>query len=180
MSSYVADIDKDGADEIITTSREQNDFITIFKYDKVAKKFNKILNDLSSKWATQFNMRTTRYPIFNVGNENSNQMFSVIMGDSAVGNNPSQPYNFTKYTYATYDFNNKNISTKTLSRDSIFIPVKYSKEDADDYYKFSTHEVLSVYKMDIDKNGEEEFVAGGFYQNNYDYKNKDLLMDGEF
>ncbi len=170
MSSYIADVDKDGADEIITTSREQNDFVTVYKYDKGAKKFIKIMTDLSSKWANQFNMRTTRYPIFNIENENSNQKFSVIMGDAAVGNNPSQPYNFTKFTYATYGYDDKIIKTNTLSRDSIFIPIKYSKEDADDYYKFSLHEVLSVYKMDIDKNGEEEFVAGGFYQNNYDLK----------
>lgn len=170
MSSYVADIDNDGADEIILTTREQNDFVVVFKYDKINKRFSKISPEVSSNWANRFNMNTTRYPIFNVGNENTKNGFAVIMGDSAIGNNINQPYSFNKFSYATYNFSSKAITTKTLSRDSIFIPIKYSKEDADDYYKFSLHEVASIYKMDIDKNGEEEFVAGGFYQNNYDIK----------
>ena len=90
MSSYVADIDNDGADEIILTTREQNDFVVVFKYDKINKRFSKISPEVSSNWANRFNMNTTRYPIFNVGNENTKNGFAVIMGDSAIGNNINQ------------------------------------------------------------------------------------------
>lgn len=170
MSSYVADVDNDGSDEIIATTREQNDFVVVYKYDKTTKNFLKINAELSSKWASRFKMNVTRYPIFNVGNENSKNGFAVMMNDSAIGNNIGQPYNFRKFTYATYDYTSKIIKATTLSRDSVFIPIKYSKEDADDYYKFSLHDVPSIYKLDIDNNGEEELIAGGYYQNNYDIK----------
>jgi len=45
--------------------------------------------------------------------------------------------------------------------------MKFSKQDADDYYKFILHEKITAQRMDIDKNGEEEIVVGGFYMNNY-------------
>jgi hypothetical protein len=78
-----------------------------------------------------------------------------------------QPYNFRTFTFAKYDFSTKKIQTYSLNRDSIFIPVKYSKEDSDDYYKFNIHEKISAYEMDIDDNGDKEIVVGGFYMNNY-------------
>jgi hypothetical protein len=175
MSAYTSDIDKDGTDEIVLTAKEPNNSINVYKYNKTTKKFFKIETDLTSVWNTTFNRNKTRYPIFNVANTNNQNEFAAMMFD----NTPSSDYvyNYNKFTYAIYNFSNKKITSYTLNRDSILISKKYSKEDADDYYKFSLHDIISVYKMDIDKNGEEELVAGGFYQNDY-YVNKQRFAYG--
>ena len=166
----MADIDKDGADEIIATDRGPS-YVLVYKYDKTKKKFYKINSDLTEAWGKRFVNSVSRYPLFNVANENDQNGFSVILFDSSFSksiNEPDwQPYNFKTFTYAKYNFNTKKLETYSLNRDSIFIPVKYSKQDADDYYRFSIHEKISAYRMDIDKNGEEEIVVGGFYMNNY-------------
>ncbi|MFM1930226.1 MAG: FG-GAP-like repeat [Bacteroidota bacterium] len=173
-STYVADIDKDGADEIIATDRGP-DFVNVYKYDKSKKKFLKINTELSKTWGNRFERWVSRYPLFNVANENDLNGFSVILFDSTNSkelNEPDwQPFNFKTFTYAKYNFNTKKLDTYSLNRDSIFIPTKYSKQDADDYYKFAIHEKITAQKMDIDKNGEEEIVVGGFYMNNYYKKN---------
>lgn len=173
-STYVADIDNDGADEIIATDRGP-DYVTVYKFDKAKKKFYKTNADLSIAWRKRFEQGVSRYPLFNVANENNKNGFSVILFDSSYSkfiNEPDwQPYNFKSFTYAKYNFNTKKLETYSLNRDSIFIPVKYSNQDADDYYRFSIHEKITAYRMDVDKNGEEEIVVGGFYQNNY-YPNK--------
>lgn len=169
-STYVADVDNDGSDEIIATDRGPN-FINVFKYDKVKKRFYRIFNEISTTWNNRFDRWVSRYPLFNVVSSNNQNEFSVILSDSSNSkelNEPDwQPYNFKKFTLAKYNFNTKKLETTTLNRDSILIPVKYSKQDADDYYRFNVHEKLTAYKLDIDKNGEEEIVVGGFYMNNY-------------
>ncbi len=170
-STYVADLDKDGADEIIATDRGP-DFVLVYKYDKSTKKFIKINRDLSTLWNKRFERWvTTEKPQFNVANENDRNGFSIILQDSTNSkelNLPSwDPYNFRSFTYAKYDFNSKKLDTYKLNRDSLFIPVKYSKQDADDYYRFVIHEKITAQRMDVDKNGEEEIVVGGYYMNNY-------------
>jgi hypothetical protein len=173
-STYIADIDKDGADEIVATDRGP-DFVVVYKYDKLNKKFIKINRDLSALWAKRFERWVSRYPLFNVENENNQNAFSIIISDSSNSkeiNEPDwQPFNFKTFTYANYNFNSKKLDTYSLNRDSLFIPVKYSKQDADDYYRFNIHEKITAHKMDIDKNGVEEIVVGGFYMNNYYKKN---------
>jgi len=173
-STYTADIDKDGADEIIATGRYP-DVMNVYKYDKLKKQFYKMLPDLSKTWSTRFDPNVSRYPLFNVANSNNQNEFVTILFDNSnskqLGEPDWQPYNFKTFTYAKYDFNTKKIQTFSLNRDSILIPIKYSKLDADDYYRFCIHEKITAYKMDIDKNGEEEIVVGGFYMNNYYKKN---------
>lgn len=173
-STYAADIDKDGADEIVATDRGPG-YVNVYKYDKAKKNFYKINTDLSAAWNKRFDHWVSRYPLFNVVNANNQNEFSVILFDNSNSkelNEPDwQPYNFKTFTLAKYNFNTKLLETTTLNRDSILIPVKYSKLDADDYYRFCIHEKLTAYKMDIDKNGEEEIVVGGFYMNNYYVKN---------
>ena len=180
-STYTADVDKDGSDEIVATGRYP-DVMNVYKYDKSKKQFYKMLPDLSTAWTSRFDPNISRYPLFNVANTNNQNEFATILFDNSnskeIGEPDWQPYNFRNFTYAKYNFNTKKIETISLNRDSILIPVKYSKEDADDYYRFSIHEKITAYKMDIDKNGEEEIVVGGFYMNNYYVKSKQRYAYG--
>ena len=180
-STYAADVDKDGSDEIVATGRYP-DVMNVYKYDKSKKQFYKMLPDLSTEWTKRFDPNVSRYPLFNVVNSNNQNEFATILSDNSnskeIGEPDWQPYNFKNFTYAKYNFSTQKIETISLNRDSILIPVKYSKEDADDYYRFCIHEKLTAYKMDIDKNGEEEFVVGGFYMNNYYVKNKQRYAYG--
>ena len=180
-STYAADVDKDGSDEIVATGRYP-DVMNVYKYDKSKKQFYKMLPDLSKTWTTRFDPNVSRYPLFNVVNSNNQNEFATILSDNSnskeIGEPDWQPYNFKNFTYAKYNFSTQKIETISLNRDSILIPVKYSKEDADDYYRFCIHEKLTAYKMDIDKNGEEEIVVGGFYMNNYYVKNKQRYAYG--
>jgi hypothetical protein len=180
-STYTADVDKDGTDEIVATGRYP-DVMNVYKYDKSKKQFYKMLPDLSTAWTSRFNPNVSRYPLFNVANTNNQNEFATILFDNSnskeIGEPDWQPYNFRNFTYAKYNFNTKKIETISLNRDSILIPVKYSKQDADDYYRFCIHEKITAYKMDIDKNGEEEIVVGGFYMNNYYVKSKQRYAYG--
>ena len=180
-STYTADIDKDGSDEIVATGRYP-DVMNVYKYDKSKKQFYKMLPDLSTAWTARFDPNVSRYPLFNVANSNNQNEFATILSDNSnskeIGEPDWQPYNFKNFTYAKYNFNTKKIETISLNRDSILIPVKYSKQDADDYYRFCIHEKITAYKMDIDKNGEEEIVVGGFYMNNYYVKSKQRYAYG--
>ncbi len=180
-STYTADVDKDGSDEIVATGRYP-DVMNVYKYDKSKKQFYKMLPDLSTAWAARFDPNVSRYPLFNVANSNNQNEFATILSDNSnskeIGEPDWQPYNFRNFTYAKYNFNTKKIETISLNRDSILIPVKYSKQDADDYYRFCIHEKITAYKMDIDKNGEEEIVVGGFYMNNYYVKSKQRFAYG--
>ncbi len=180
-STYAADVDKDGSDEIVATGRYPN-VMNVYKYDKSKKQFYKMLPDLSTAWTARFDPNVSRYPLFNVANSNNQNEFATILFDNSnskeIGEPDWQPYNFRNFTYAKYNFNTKKIETISLNRDSILIPVKYSKQDADDYYRFCIHEKITAYKMDIDKNGEEEIVVGGFYMNNYYVKSKQRYAYG--
>ena len=121
-----------------------------------------MLPDLSKAWTARFNPNVSRYPLFNVANTNNQNEFVTILFDNSnskeIGEPDWQPYNFKTFTYAKYNFSTQKIETISLNRDSILIPVKYSKLDADDYYRLNIHEKITAYKMDIDKNGEEEKI----------------------
>ncbi len=172
FSAYTADIDNDGLFEIITTSQPEppsNSYIlNIYKYNNSSKSFIKIETGLSETWNKMFNSRQTAIPYLNIDRINDKNQFSVLMLDGTeIGQESMQPYSYKKITLANYNFQAKKINTYTLNRDSLLIPVKYSKQDNDDYYKFSFHEIPTSILIDIDKNGEEELIAGGYYQNNY-------------
>lgn len=164
LASYAADIDNDGADEIICAGRDP--FIAVYKYDKTNKKFIKIFTDLTAKWNSLFDMRTSDYPLFNLVGTNDKNGFTTVLRNNCQGNGGS-PYCFSDFTIATYKFSDNSLTQTKLNRDEWVIPVKYSKEDVEDVYKYNLHSVPSIYKFDIDNNGEEEIVAGGFYMNDY-------------
>jgi hypothetical protein len=81
-STYVADIDKDGSDEIIATDRGPN-YVNVYKYDKANKKFYRINTDLSDAWNKKFDHWVSRYPLFNVANSNNQNEFATIIFDNS-------------------------------------------------------------------------------------------------
>jgi len=164
LTSYAADIDNDGSDEIICAGRDP--FLMVYKYDLKTKAFFRINTELNTKWNSLFNMRTSDYPLFNmVGTNDKNGFSTILRNNCQAGGNP--PYCYSDFTLATYKFSDNSIFQTKLNRDEWFIPIKYSKADADDLYKFNLHENSSIYKIDIDNNGEEEIVTGAFYMNDY-------------
>jgi hypothetical protein len=174
LTSYAADIDNDGSDEIICAGRDP--FLMIYKYDKKTKIFYRINTELNTKWNSLFNMRTSDYPLFNmVGTNDKNGFSTILRNNCQVGGN--SPYCYTDFTLVSYKFFDNSITQTKLNRDEWFIPMKYSLADADDYYKFNLHENPSVYKIDIDNNGEDEIVTGSFYMNDYS-KGKQRYADG--
>jgi len=183
LTSYTADIDNDGADEIICAGRDP--FITVYKYDKLNRKFIIIAKDLSQKWNSLFDMRTSGYPLLNIVGTNDKNGFSAISRNNCPTNG-NQPYCYTDFTLTSYKFSDNSITQTKLNRDEWVIPIKYSHEDSVDVYKFNLHEVQDIYKMDIDNDGQEKLVTGAFYMNDYSKKKqryaygwKVLGLDGQ-
>ena len=166
LSSYVADVDNDGADEIICTSRDAQAPLVVYKYDKTNKNFIKINSELTSKWMSIFNYRNSSTPIFNLSGSNDKNKFSLILGNNCQGGGAA-PYCYTNFTIINYSFTDSSLSQINLNRDEWVIPIKYSQADTIDTYKFNLPEIAGAYKIDIDKNGEEEVVTGGFYMTDY-------------
>lgn len=169
-STYAADVDKDGSDEIIATGRHP-DVMHIYKYNKLTKKFYRSNLDLNTKWNTIFPISKSKYPVFNVGNVNNQNEFVVMFPDNSISleiNEPDwQPYNYKTFSYVKYNFSTDQIQKFDLKRDSVFISAYRSKQDADDYYKFVIHSVPSVYRVDVNNDNVDELVIGGYYMNDY-------------
>lgn len=138
MSTYTADIDGDGADEIISSSADKYNPITdswssirlsIYKYDKTLKKFIQIITEAANQFKEKVYPPISSYPVFNIIGDNNKTQFSAIALDSLT--NGFDIYDYSKFTLVNYNFSNKKIDIKTLNRDSIFIPEKFSKAGAD-------------------------------------------------
>jgi hypothetical protein len=182
-SAYTSDIDGDGKDEIICTSGENlkyiaetkswyNSRICIYKYNKSQNKFEETLSDIPILWNQYVNQNISGDPIINIIDVNDSSGFWVLALDSLIGG--VSIWDYTKFTLANYNFKSKKFNFYSIKRDSILIPEKFSKSGADvslnggdDYFKFLTHNLTYVNKIDLDKNGEMEIVVGGFYQNNH-------------
>jgi len=180
QSTYTADVDGDGADEIIATYSDRYNVatnvwtssrITIYKYDKSAKKFIEIGSDLTKLWNETFSPQHSSYPVFSITGVNNNKEFYATVLDSANGNNI---WDYRKFTLANYNFSTKKITTYSLNRDSVFIPEKFSKAGVDrpafggdDYFKFMIHGITYTSFHDLDNDGIKEIVVGGFFQNNH-------------
>lgn len=180
QSTYTADVDGDGADEIIATYSDRYNVatnvwtssrITIYKYDKSLKKFIEIGNDLTKLWNETFSPQHSSYPVFSITGVNNNKEFYATLLDSANGNNI---WDYRKFTLANYNFSTKKITTYSLNRDSVFIPEKFSKAGVDrpafggdDYFKFMIHGITYTSFHDLDNDGIKEIVVGGFFQNNH-------------
>lgn len=180
QSTYTADIDGDGADEIIATYSDRYNVetkvwtssrITIYKYDKSTKKFIEIGNDLTKLWNETFSPQHSSYPVFSISGVNNNKEFYATVLDSSNGNNI---WDYRKFTLANYNFSTKKITTYSLNRDSVFIPEKFSKAGVDrpayggdDYFKFMIHGITYSSLHDLDNDGVKEIIVGGFFQNNH-------------
>ncbi len=182
MSTYAADIDNDGADEIIASSQDKyinistNTWepirISVYKYDKKLKKFYEIEKNLSNLWNEKISPPISSYPVFNIVDAvNKNEFYALALDSLSNG---YTIYDYSNFTLANYNFITKKINTFKINRDSILIPEKYSKSGADnpknagdDYFRFMVHSFRYANKLDIDMDGEEEIILGGYYQNNH-------------
>ena len=182
MSTYAADIDNDGADEIIASSQDkyinistntwESIRISVYKYDKKLKKFYEIEKNLSNLWNEKISPPISSYPVFNIVDAvNKNEFYALALDSLSNG---YTIYDYSNFTLANYNFTTKKLNTFKINRDSILIPEKYSKSGADnpknagdDYYRFMVHSFKYANKLDIDMDGEEEIILGGFYQNNH-------------
>jgi len=182
MSTYAADIDNDGADEIIASSQDkyinistntwESIRISIYKYDKKLKKFYEIEKNLSNLWNEKISPPISSYPVFNIVDAvNKNEFYALALDSLSNG---YTIYDYSNFTLANYNFTTKKLNTFKINRDSILIPEKYSKSGADnpknagdDYFRFMVHSFRYANKLDIDMDGEEEIILGGFYQNNH-------------
>jgi len=182
MSTYAADIDNDGADEIIASSQDkyinistntwESIRISVYKYDKKLKKFYEIEKNLSNLWNEKISPPISSYPVFNIVDAvNKNEFYALALDSLSNG---YTIYDYSNFTLANYNFITKKLNTFKINRDSILIPEKYSKSGADnpknagdDYFRFMVHSFRYANKLDIDMDGEEEIILGGFYQNNH-------------
>ena len=182
MSTYAADIDNDGADEIIASSQDkyinistntwESIRISVYKYDKKLKKFYEIEKNLSNLWNEKISPPISSYPVFNIVDAvNKNEFYALALDSLSNG---YTIYDYSNFTLANYNFTTKKLNTFKINRDSILIPEKYSKSGADnpknagdDYFRFMVHSFRYANKLDIDMDGEEEIILGGFYQNNH-------------
>ena len=92
-STYAADIDKDGSDEIVAAGRYP-DVMNVYKYDKSKKQFYKMLPDFSKAWTSRFDPNVSRYPLFNVANTNNQNEFVTILFDNSLTASISNPTKF--------------------------------------------------------------------------------------
>jgi hypothetical protein len=132
LSTYVKDIDGDGLDEIIAGGR---DGISIYKYNLVTKKFDKVRQDITDSWKNNFNQRSTGNPIFIIPSENTQSGFSVLTGDSAI-TGKATPYGYNKFVHAKIDFKTATINKTYWDRSEWYINANRSNADSADYFKF--------------------------------------------
>ena len=139
MSTYAADIDNDGADEIIASSQDkyinistntwESIRISVYKYDKKLKKFYEIEKNLSNLWNEKISPPISSYPVFNIVDAiNKNEFYALALDSLSNG---YTIYDYSNFTLANYNFTTKKLNTFKINRDSILIPEKYSKSGAD-------------------------------------------------
>jgi hypothetical protein len=166
MSSYVADINKDGRDEIITTSRDTKTAVVIYSYNNITKKFDRVMPDVTRLWEERFSKNGDLYAMLNYGNFNSETEFATVYRDKAIPG-LSTPFSFSIHNFTIFNYNTLSFKQIEWERKERMISKIISRSDQDDIFKFNFYENRCIYQIDIDKDGKNEFVAGGFYMNNY-------------
>lgn len=166
MSSYVADINKDGRDEIITTSRDTKTAVVIYSYNSITKKFERVMPDVTRLWEERFSKNGDLYAMLNYGNFNSETEFATVYRDKPI-TGVATPFSFSIHNFTIFNFSTLNFKQIEWERKERMISKIISRSDQDDIFKFNFYENRCIYQIDIDKDGKNEFVAGGFYMNNY-------------
>jgi hypothetical protein len=119
MSTYAADIDNDGADEIIASSQDkyinistntwESIRISIYKYDKKLKKFYEIEKNLSNLWNEKISPPISSYPVFNIVDAvNKNEFYALALDSLSNG---YTIYDYSNFTLANYNFTTKKLNT---------------------------------------------------------------------
>ena len=166
MSSYVADINKDGRDEIITTSRDTKTAVVIYSYNSITKKFDRVMPDVTRLWEERFSKNGDLYAMLNFGNFNSETEFATVYRDKPI-TGVATPFSFSIHNFTIFNFSTLNFKQSEWERKERIIPKIISHSDQDDSFKFNFYENRCIYQFDIDNDGKSEYIAGGFYMNNY-------------
>jgi hypothetical protein len=169
MSSYVADVNNDGNDDIITTSRDSHQAVVIYSYNLTTKKMERIKSEVTQAWEQKMKNNQSSFAILNFGNYNSAKEFATVYFDKAISG-ISTPYAFSTFNFTSFNFKDLSFKEIDWERKERTIPKLISGTDQDDVYKFSLYEIPCIYKIDIDDDSKYEYVAAGYYQNDYSLK----------
>jgi hypothetical protein len=169
MSSYVADVNNDGNDDIITTSRDAHLPVVIYSYNLTTKKMERIKSEVTQAWEQKIKNNQSSYAILNFGNYNSAKEFATVYFDKAISG-ISTPYAFSTLNFTVFNFKDLSFKETDWERKERTISKLISGTDQDDVYKFSLYEIPCIYKIDIDDDSKYEYVAAGYYQNDYSLK----------
>lgn len=165
-SSFVADLNNDGRDEIITTSKDIPTSVVVYSYNSTLKKFEKIYDSITQFWKNKLTGNPGPEPVFNIGNYNTANKWALTFRDSPVSQNNGSSYGFQKINFSQFD--PKSIINKEVlwERNERLISKSVSLSDKDDYFKFNLSNVPSAYELDLNFDGVPEYVTSGFYSTN--------------
>lgn len=165
-SSFVADLNNDGRDEIITTSKDIPTSVVVYSYNSTLKKFEKIYDSITQFWKNKLKGNPGPEPVFNIGNYNTPSKWALTYRDSPISQNNGNSYGFQKINFSQFD--PKSIINKEVlwERNERLISKSVSLSDKDDYFKFNLSNVPSAYELDLNFDGVPEYVTSGFYSTN--------------
>ncbi|MHA8084909.1 T9SS type A sorting domain-containing protein [Aquirufa antheringensis] len=165
-SSFVADLNNDGRDEIITTSKDIPTSVVVYSFNSTLKKFERIYDSITQFWKNKLTGNPGPEPVFNIGNYNTANKWALTFRDSPVSQNNGSSYGFQKFNFSQFD--PKSLVNKEVlwERNERLISKSISLSDKDDYFKFNLSHVPSAYELDLNFDGISEYVTSGFYSTN--------------
>ncbi|MFM6942778.1 MAG: T9SS type A sorting domain-containing protein [Aquirufa sp.] len=165
-SSFVADLNNDGRDEIITTSKDIPNSVVVYSYNSTLKKFERVYDSITQFWRNKLTGNPGPEPVFNIGNYNTPSKWALTYRDSPISQNNGSSYGFQKFNFSQFD--PKSIINKEVlwERNERLISKSVSISDKDDYFKFNLSHVPSAFELDLNFDGVPEFVTSGFYSTN--------------
>jgi hypothetical protein len=168
-SSFVSDLNNDGRDEIITTSKDIPTSVVVYSYNTTLKKFERVYDSITQFWKNKLTGNPGPEPVFNIGNYNTPNKWALTYRDSPISQNNGSSYGFQKFNFSQFD--PKSIINKEVlwERNERLISKSVSLSDKDDYFKFNLSHVPSAFELDLNFDGIPEYVTSGFYSTNPEF-----------
>lgn len=165
-SSFVSDLNNDGRDEIITTSKDIPTSVVVYSYNATLKKFERVYDSITQFWKNKLTGNPGPEPVFNIGNYNTPNKWALTYRDSPISQNNGSSYGFQKFNFSQFD--PKSIINKEVlwERNERLISKSVSLSDKDDYFKFNLSHVPSAFELDLNLDGVPEYITSGFYSTN--------------